>query len=246
MGEQQPQFGLHRETLAGAVRSEIERRILSGALESGEKLNELSLATSMDVSRGTVREAIRSLADSGLIVLVANRGAFVRRLTVDEIRDLYNLRGAIFALGCSLVAQRVAAGSDQAVPAKLHDNLKEMRRAFASDDRAAYYDLNIAFHDILLSGANNPKAKTLYDALVKEMHLFRRRGLSIAPNIENSIAEHGAIVEAIDAGDPNAARQAALHHIESGLSRFLKTLSEIPAQDNRREDTRLQDDKGLR
>ncbi len=230
-------IGARRETLAGEVRSEIERRILAGELEPGQKLNEVVLANLMGVSRGTVREAIRSLADSGLIVLVANRGAFVHRLTVDDIRNLYDLRGAIFAMGCAAVARWMARDStrDEALIAALQKNLEDMRKAYDRDDRPAYYDLNIAFHDMILAGAQNPKAKGAYDGLVKEMHLFRRRGLSVSMNIAQSINEHAAIVAAITAGDPGAARDAATHHVESGLARFLKTLSDGAVAEERPE-----------
>ena len=222
-----PPTPFRRETLAGEVRSEIERRILSGDLPAGRKLNEVELAGALHVSRGTVREAIRSLADSGLIDLVANRGAYVRRLTVEEIRNLYDLRGAIFAMGCAAVARRVQATPDPDLVAALHGNLSDMRQAYSRDDRAAYYELNIAFHDMLLAAARNDRAKGLYDTLVKEMHLFRRRGLSVALNIATSIKEHAAIVAAIEAGDPAGARDAGLHHITSGLARFVRTLEGV-------------------
>lgn len=219
-------LGLRRETLATSVRSEIERRILAGELASGEKLNEVALADSLAVSRGTVREAIRSLVDSGLIVLKTNRGAYVRRLTVEEIRNLYDLRGAVFSMACAATARRMAQSRDDILLATLNRNLDDMRGAYRNDDRAAYYEINIAFHDLLLEASGNPKAKAVYDSLVKEMHLFRRRGLSIALNIARSIEEHLAIVEAIADGDPARAREAATRHIESGLGRFLHTLSD--------------------
>lgn len=219
-------LGLRRETLATSVRSEIERRILAGEIASGEKLNEAGLADSLAVSRGTVREAIRLLADSGLIVLKTNRGAYVRTVTVDEIRNLYDLRGAIFAMACSAAARHMAEQRDDLFLATLKRNLDDMRKAYSEDDRAAYYEINIAFHALLLDAARNPKAKQVYDSVVKEMHLFRRRGLSIAPNIASSIEEHLAIVEAVTAGDAAKAREKATRHIECGLGRFLKTLSD--------------------
>ncbi len=219
-------LGLKRETLASSVRSEIERRILAGELVAGEKLNEAVLADSLAVSRGTVREAIRSLADSGLIALKTNRGAYVRTVTVDEIRNLYDLRGAVFAMACAATARRVGEERDDILIATLKRNLEDMRKAYRDDNRSAYYELNIAFHDLLLDAARNPKAKAVYDALVKEMHLFRKRGLSISLNIAHSIEEHSAIVEAIADADPQRGREAATRHIESGLGRFLETLSD--------------------
>ena len=226
MDQQISPFGLQRETLATSVRSEIARRILAGQLAAGEKLNEVALAQALAVSRGTVREAIRSLADSGLIDLIANRGAFVRRLTVDEIKNLYDLRGAIFALGCASVARRMQHAYDPELVDRFKQNLEEMRLAHSADDFSSYYELNIAFHDLMLDAAQNSKAKKIYDQLVKEMHLFRRRGLSIAMNIARSIDEHLAIVDAVAAGEISRAREAGQIHIESGLERFLKTLAE--------------------
>jgi DNA-binding GntR family transcriptional regulator len=227
MAEGVTMIGQRRATLAGEVRSEIERLILTGALGSGAKLNEAALAGSMGVSRGTVREAIRSLADSGLIDLVANRGAFVHRLTIPEIRNLYDLRGAIFGMACARVTELVARDEAGPLLHALRGNLDEMRIAHAADDRDGYYRINIAFHDMLLAGARNAKAKAVYDGLVKEMHLFRRRGLSVALNIARSIDEHEAIVAAIEQGNTTAAREAALRHIESGLGRYMSTLADL-------------------
>ncbi|MGP1358693.1 GntR family transcriptional regulator, partial [Roseicyclus sp.] len=123
-------IGASRATLASEVRREIERMIVDGDLAGGEKLNELALSDAMGVSRGTVREAIRSLADSGLIDLVANRGAFVHETTFAEVRNLYELRGAIFAMACRAAARRVAAGQEPKLPARLQRNLEEMRATY--------------------------------------------------------------------------------------------------------------------
>ncbi len=132
-------IGSGRATLASEVRSEIERMIVGGDLLSGEKLNELALSNAMGVSRGTVREAIRSLADSGLIDLVANRGAFVHQSTLLEVRNLYDLRRAIFAMACGTAALRVADGAEPGLLVALQDNLERMRVAHAERDMKSYY-----------------------------------------------------------------------------------------------------------
>lgn len=216
--------GPRRATLAAEVRTEIERMILDGDLAAGDKMNELALSNVMGVSRGTVREAIRSLADSGLIDLVANRGAFVHETTLAEVRNLYDLRGAVFAMACSAAARRVAEGEEAGLPKRLKRNIEAMQTAFTREDTARYYTLNIEFHGLLLDGAGNPKAKMIYDALVKEMHLFRRRGLSIVTNLGRSLEEHIAIADAVIAGDTEAARAAAHHHITSGFARYMRML----------------------
>ena len=217
-----------RETLAGEVRAELEQMIVNGDLKAGEKMNELALSGIMGVSRGTVREAIRSLADSGLIDLIANRGAYVHETTLSEVRNLYELRSAVFAMACSAAARRIADGSERALLKSLKDNLDEMRSVIASEDNAKYYTLNIAFHDMLLKAADNPKAETIYDNIVKETHLFRRRGLSLASNVARSLEEHEAISGAVIAGDEDRAMAAAHAHISSGLARYLQILDPEP------------------
>lgn len=219
-------IGARRVTLAGEVRSEIERMIVEGELAASEKLNEIALSNAMGVSRGTVREAIRTLADSGLVDLVANRGAFVHETTLPEVRNLYELRGAIFAMACASAARRVADGDGARLIRQLEANLAKMRVVHDGNDTDKYYRLNIEFHDLLMQGAQNPKAKTIYDNLVKEMHLFRRKGLSIATNIAKSIEEHDAILNAVKAGDAERARAAAEMHIVSGLGRYMSLLEQ--------------------
>lgn len=217
-------IGPRRATLAGEVRAEIERMIVEGELAAGEKMNELTLSSVMGVSRGTVREAIRSLADSGLIDLVTNRGAFVHETTLAEVRNLYELRGAVFAMACAAAAVRVADGAAPDLPRRLNRNVEKMHDALAREDTTRYYALNIEFHDMLLEGAANPKAKTIYDNLVKEMHLFRRKGLSIVTNLARSLEEHVTIRDAVIAGDPDTARVAANTHITRGLARYMHML----------------------
>lgn len=216
------QIGSGRATLAGEVRNEIERMIVDGDLRGGEKLNELSLSNAMGVSRGTVREAIRSLADSGLIDLIANRGAFVHETTLEEVQNLYDIRNVIFSMACGAAARRAGQGLEPELVARLEKNLEKMRGAHARNDMQSYYKLNIEFHDMLIKAAGNPKVKTIYDNLVKEMHLFRKRGLSIATNIARSIEEHSAISAAVEAGDEQAAKAAAENHIVSALGRYMK------------------------
>ena len=224
--EEKPFHPDRRATLAGSVRVEIERRILNGELASGDKLNENALAERLGVSRGTVREAIRALTESGLIQLVSNRGAFVKRPSVAEIVNLYDIRRALFSMACATIAGRIAEAADPKLLAALDENLEATERARRERNTGAYYNLNVGFHDMLMAAGRNPRAKAIYDGIVKEMHLFRRRGLADTRHKARSIQEHRAIVEAITAGDAEAARAAAEAHIRAGTKRFLSTLNE--------------------
>lgn len=207
-------------TRANAVQQEIERQIVAGELAAGAKLSEAVVAESLGVSRGPVREAIRSLAETGLVDLAANKGAVVRSMEPAEAMGLYDLRGVVFALAC----EQVAVAEEASVMAELDRCHAAMVEAAKAGDSAAYYDLNIAFHDAIMSAYDSPQARSIYAALVKQLHLCRRRGLAIPENKQASLCEHVAIIEAIRAGDPGSAFNAGRRHVANGRERFAKTL----------------------
>ena len=207
-------------TLTTRVHQEIERRILTGEIKAGERIGEAALAESLGVSRGPVREAMRGLERAGLVEINANRGAIVRSIGLDEVVGLYELRGTIFALACERVARRPTA----AVMATLLAQVEGMETAVREDALDTYYRLNVEFHATILELAGNARARSVYEGIVKEMHLFRRRGLSKVPNIAASLAEHRDILHAIERGDVAAAREAGRFHCEQGCKRFLGTL----------------------
>ena len=212
-------------TLTTHVEREIERRVLTGEIAAGARIGEALIADELGVSRGPVREALRSLAQSGLVEILPNKGAIARTIGLDEVKNLYALRGALFALAC----QEVARQHDGETVALLRDNMSAMRAALSCDDKEAYYRLNVDFHTAIIDRSENPRAIDVYHSVVKEMHLFRRRGLSNVPNIAESVKEHETILAGIIAGDPDAAREAGRIHIESGCRRFLGTLTEDPS-----------------
>jgi DNA-binding GntR family transcriptional regulator len=206
-------------SLASLVAQEIERLILSGALPAGERLNEQQLAARLRVSRGPVREAVRGLERSGLVVAVRNQGSYVRTVSAAEALELYDLRAAITGLACA----RLAEGATPAQLASLRALVKRMEAARRAEEAPAYYAANLEFHAALLAHGAGPRAQRLYEDLGNELHLFRRRALVQPENMRESNAEHAAIVKAIAAGDAAAARTAGEAHIAGGKRRFQAT-----------------------
>ncbi len=219
-GDRPPKFHARQlPTRANAVQREIERQIVTGELAAGAKLSEAAVAESLGVSRGPVREAIRSLAETGLVELTANKGAVVRSMEPAEAMGLYDLRGVVFALAC----EQVAGAGETSVLAELDSCNTAMVEAAEAGDSAAYYDLNIAFHDAIMNAYDNPQARSIYAALIKQLHLCRRRGLAISENKQASLCEHAAIIEAIRAADAAGAFDAGRLHVANGRERFAKT-----------------------
>ncbi len=209
------------KTLAMQIEQEIERRILSGEIDTGERLNEVAIARALGVSRGPVREALQGLSHAGLIRIVANKGAIVREISAQDAIDLYDLRAAVWAT----MAERLARVRTSEQLGVLKAGIGEMEAAIGARDLERYYRLNLEFHDDIVTFSAMQRAAVIYRGIVKEMHLFRRRGLlRNVPNLEESLAEHRAVVRAVEDGDGQQAFDAAKGHVMAGKNRFLASI----------------------
>src|SRR6202166_1403634 len=96
------------ETLCSLVAEELERMIIRGELQAGDRINESELAQMLNISRGPIREACRSLEKSNLVRVVTNRGVFVREMSVAQAAEIYDVRAHLFGLAGRLAASRVS------------------------------------------------------------------------------------------------------------------------------------------
>jgi phosphonate utilization transcriptional regulator len=200
------------------VAREVERMILAGELSVGERVNESALAARFRVSRGPVREALRGLEESGLLRLEKNRGVFVREISLGEADEIYDLREALD----ELVGRRLAKRFEEPARGAVHALLAEMDQAAAQGDAASYHMLNLRFHDTLVEATGNAKLIATYRRLIKELHLFRLKGLTAGGGLPVSNDEHRAIVRTIEAGDADAAGKRMREHVRASRKRMHK------------------------
>ena len=118
---------LQTASLTTVLEREIESLILSGELPPGDRINEIQLARRFGTSRGPIREATRSLEGKGLVEVVRNRGVFIRRLSLEEALEIYDLRSALFGLAGRLLAARM---NDEILD-ELSEALRQMEVAAA-------------------------------------------------------------------------------------------------------------------
>jgi DNA-binding GntR family transcriptional regulator len=225
MPDTQPIDIVRTQSLTSLVQREVERLILTGELAPGGRINEQHLAARLQVSRGPVREALRGLEKARLVEVRVNRGVYVREISVEQALEIADMRGLITGYACA----RLAAASTAEQRAHLARLIEDMDAAIAAGDAAAYYERNLAFHDALMDFAGNARAKEMYDALVKESHLTRRKSLFSARSMAESNAEHRVILDAIRRGDVAAARAAGEAHILGGKRRLLEALASSDA-----------------
>lgn len=217
--------GSRRDDAVARVRKLIE----SLKLKSGDRLpGERQLAAKFNLSRGTVREALQFLAALNLVEIRHGGGCFVRAASgeINEVRAgwlqwVSQHRGRVLEtlevrLGCETYAARLAAR--RAGPtelAGLAEALRAMKAAVEIRDTPAFVQSDVAFHSALLQATGNKTLEALVSALGRELIPERAAILDVSGRPPRSFAEHYAIYEAVQRGDPQAAALAMHRHIES-------------------------------
>lgn len=213
-------------SLTARVQAAIEGMIMSGELAGGDRVNEIALSERFGTSRGPLREACRALAQEGLLIAIPNRGVFVRELNLREALEVYDIRAALDELMGNLIAQRI---TDEEV-AELNRLVALMDGAILEQDLDQYYPANLEFHDRLLQYANNKRLAQLYRTLIKELHLFRRKGLLQSGSMRISNEEHRQIANAIESRDPITAGVSMKSHVLAAKARLLAAVGAERAQ----------------
>jgi DNA-binding GntR family transcriptional regulator len=212
---------LRSVTLSGLVQDEILRRIKTGELEAGMKLNEMDLADHLKISRSPVREAFRALEEAGLVLLEKNRGVYIREISDSEAAELYEVRAGLDEMAGRQLASKITDTQLQ----ELHAMLDQLEASSIHGELNNYFTLNIAFHDRLVELTGNATMLGLYRQVINRMHLLRRRGFSIAGSSQASHIEHRRILDALARRDPEAVAIAMRQHVQAGFQRAISAHS---------------------
>jgi DNA-binding GntR family transcriptional regulator len=205
------------EGLSRQIAEQLKQLIYAGEFRAGDRLNEAALAVRMGTSRGPIREAIRILTGTGLVTPVVNRGVFVRKVSIKEMLEIYDLRALVFGFA----AERACEHVTDAERRRFEELLDGMDRAAQAGDSGLYYELHVQFHELVLVLSRSQRAHQLYDSYVKELHLYRRQNFNAPGNMRRSNVEHRKIYEAIAKGNAAKAKQYAEEHIQAGRQRLL-------------------------
>jgi DNA-binding GntR family transcriptional regulator len=201
---------LDNRTLWEQVRDRLREDILAGRLDPGTELSEVALAREFGTSRGPLREALGRLAAEGLVTITPRRGAVVTQLSRQEFLDAYQVREALETLAIRLAVPLI---SDIEV-AHLRELCELMGRAARDDEVHVFFDTNNSFHEALVRGSRNDKLHEVHRMLVGQMVPYLPRSLELRGSLQQSVAEHEAILAAIEARDPERAAELLAEHIE--------------------------------
>jgi DNA-binding GntR family transcriptional regulator len=204
-------------SLAVRVERAVAQWIFKGELSAGQKLTEQEVVERLGVSRGPVREAFRALADVGLLQIEQNRGAFVRKIDLEEAIEIHDVYSALEELATRSVARRLSSAQIEGLKALV----ESMDAAAEAEDLDRFYALNLSFHQRLVEGSGNRRLLSIYNRLLNELHLFRRFGLMQRGEMQRSNHEHHQILEKIAAGNPDGAAEAMRSHTSERRRKML-------------------------
>lgn len=205
------------QTLAEKVFSELATAIVRGELAPGERLSEQALVTRYGGSRAPIREAIQKLEARNLVVRVPHAGARVVSLSLEELRDIYEVRLELESMACRLAAERM---SDAEVSA-LEKLLEEHARSIEADQGLSYYQKsgNLDFHYRIIEGSKNSRLhQMLCGDLYHIIRMYRYRTSTSSERPLQALKEHQRIVEAIKSRDPQLAELLMRRHIQVSLT----------------------------
>jgi DNA-binding GntR family transcriptional regulator len=189
----------------------LRQRIFKRELEPGSWIDEMRLAEAYGISRTPLREALKVLAAEGLVTMKVRRGAYVTEVSDGDLADVYHLLSLLESDAAGEVAKRATDAQLQELQA-LHAELEA-----AAGQREAFFRINEAFHTRLLDIANNRWRNQMVADLRKVMKLARHNSLLKQGRMEESLAEHRAVLQALLARDAAQATRRMQDHFKNGL-----------------------------
>jgi DNA-binding GntR family transcriptional regulator len=212
---------LETTTLATQVQRSLEHAIFTGALKPGERLIEVDLADALQVSRASLREALRLLENKGLVVTTHRRGAFVIDLTDDDVREIYGVR-------LLLENHAIRCAAEHPTPeliARLRSLIDDMRDSALRRDYFEIVDLDLDFHREICSAAGNRRLLTMWGDLVaptRALLLTKYRLFDDSAEITNG---HVILLDAIQQGDQEQAALLLDRHVTDTHEAILQSLA---------------------
>jgi DNA-binding GntR family transcriptional regulator len=212
VGGQQARRERPNPTAHSYVLERLRRAILDGDLPGGTRLRQVELASEFAVSITPVREALRDLAGEGLVVFDPHRGSTVRRLDLNEVREIYEMRIALEPI----MVRRMVGNVDAD---RLNEAERLIRKLDRIKDRAIWSELNLQFHACFNDTDKSSRLATTLNGLRDSASSYVSLSLQASPDRRaESNLEHAQILESYRNGDTERAVEISVQHMQTTLS----------------------------
>ncbi len=210
----------NRKTLSAQVYERIREAIIQQVLPLGERLDQNKLADDLQVSLVPVREALKTLEAEGLVSIIPRRGAFVTKISLKDLADLYFARQIIEGETAYHAVERLTENDLAGMEALI----QQMREATDHEDMHAFMKLNRSFHMKIYRALDNAHLVQTIEGHWERSEIYRFRYLFIAHSAQKIHAEHDAILAACRQRDRDRVKELVRQHIantRAGLERVL-------------------------
>lgn len=205
-----------RESTAAIIARQLRDAIMTGALQPGTQLGEAELAARFQVSRGPLREAMQRLVSEGLLRSERHRGLFVIDLEPGDVYDIYASRAAIERAA----AIRIMRDEPRKAADALSGVLAEMATAAEDGDSRAVSEADLRFHEALVRASGSRRLVRMAQTLLIETRMCLAALQRTDHSNADRLAEHTAIVEAIEAGQEHELLHLLDAHMEDAITRL--------------------------
>lgn len=209
--------------LSEQLREAIEEEIATGVLLPGTHLDEVELARRFGVSRTPIREALSLLLGEGLIENRPRRGAVVTQLSPLRLVEMFEVMAELEAM-CARLASRRITEAELAAMDSAHEACREAAQGADTD---AYFYANERFHYALYTASHNTFLAEQATGLQRKLRPYRRLQLRVRHRLLGSFTEHQAILDALRAGNTEAAVRSVRDHVLVQGERFADLIASL-------------------
>lgn len=216
-------------SLAEQIAAHLADRIVKGSCEPGARVHEMAVSAQFKVSRGPVREALRILEKEGLITILPRRGAVVTNLTIEEVRDVFEIRSVLLGLA----ARRAALARDEDFANRMRAGIRNLESLAQSPDEESLDAYVAAVQELafmMTTSTGSDRLASMLSSLFHQIVRYSRLGLSTHQRRAQSVETWQTILRAIEEGDADTAEATARTLIENSKNQAMKML--LAAQKN--------------
>lgn len=203
----------------------LRDEIVSHALQPGDILNTVELSKRLGVSRTPIREALNRLISIGLVEEAPHRSCCVKKLSADQLIEIYYIRAALSGVAARLAATRIS----DIDKVRLSDLCGRMEKTDEPDESKAMLVMNREFHTIIIAAANSPRLKDLLEQYYSQSQQYAALALELPGRFEEICAEHRNIAKALASGDKEEAESCMREHYFNTAKRIAQAFQMSPS-----------------
>src|SRR5436190_7837921 len=212
-------------SLSEQIAGQLAARITAGSYAPGQRIMEQAIAAEFGVSRGPVREALRMMEKDGLVTILARRGAQVTKLSISEVREIFDIRVALNGLRDRAIAEDPQRAK---VLPMLEKEVAELAR-LARDTRHSdeYVERVFKLNRALTAVSRSARLRAILEALAQQTLRYSRLGLASDVRRRQSVRHWQELVKAVREGDGERAQRAAEERVRASRDEAIKKLREL-------------------